>query len=68
MAKIVITQDRCKGCFLCVSFCPKGLIRKSSKLNKYGIAPVKFLDKAQQCLGCSQCAIMCPESCIEVYR
>ena len=67
MAKIIINQDRCKGCFLCVSFCPKGLIKKSAKLNKKGLNFVEF-DLKQECIGCMQCAIMCPDCCIEVYK
>jgi len=42
MAKITIDKDKCKGCFLCISFCPKGLIKKSSQLNKLGVTSVEF--------------------------
>jgi len=83
MAKIVIKQDKCKGCFLCLSFCPKGLIKKSAKLNKLGLnfaefsrqdnlskggIPPKAGDKTTECIGCMQCAVICPDCCIEVYK
>ncbi|MCM8757550.1 MAG: 4Fe-4S binding protein [Candidatus Omnitrophica bacterium] len=68
MPKISIDKERCKGCLLCVNFCPKGLIKSSQKLNKNGINYVEFLDKDNTCLGCMQCAIICPDCCIEVYR
>lgn len=68
MPKISINKEKCKGCLLCVSFCPKGLIKSSQKLNKKGINPVEFSDSKNLCLGCMQCAIICPDTCIEVYR
>ena len=67
MAKITINQEKCKGCNLCVVFCPKGLIKKSSKLNKNGLAFAEFTDN-QECLGCMICALICPDCCIEVYK
>ncbi|MDP2927979.1 MAG: 4Fe-4S binding protein [Candidatus Omnitrophota bacterium] len=71
MAKIIINQDKCKGCFLCVNFCPKGLIKKSVKLNKQGLNFVEFSPKAgdsTDCIGCMQCAVICPDCCSEVYK
>ncbi|TRZ94874.1 4Fe-4S dicluster domain-containing protein [bacterium] len=67
MAKIIINSDKCKGCFLCVSFCPKGLIKKSAKLNKRGLNFAEF-DACGECVGCMQCAVICPDCCIEVYK
>ena len=32
MGKIIIDNNRCKSCYLCVSTCPKGLIKKSVKV------------------------------------
>jgi 2-oxoglutarate ferredoxin oxidoreductase subunit delta len=66
MAKITIDQDKCKGCLLCVHFCPKGLIKVSKKLNKQGAQSVEF--KGSACLGCMMCALICPDCCIEVYK
>lgn len=83
MAKIIIDQDRCKGCFLCVNFCPKGLIKKSIKLNKQGLNFVEFSrrnnlnkggippkagDLSVVCIGCRQCEVICPDCCIKVYK
>ena len=79
MGKVVVHQDKCKGCLLCVNFCPRGLLKKSVKLNKRGLNFVEFSrrdnlkggisgDLNQECLGCAQCAIICPDCCIEVYK
>jgi 2-oxoglutarate ferredoxin oxidoreductase subunit delta len=67
MPKITINHQRCKGCLLCVDFCPKGLIGKSEGLNKQGVKYAQFkADK--KCLGCAFCALICPDCCIEVWK
>ncbi len=67
MAKITINKDRCKGCLLCVSACPKEMVKKSKQLNRRGVNYVEFQDNGT-CLGCTMCAIICPDCCIEVYK
>ncbi len=68
MTKVKLIKDRCKGCLLCVVYCPKGLLKKSKDLNKLGVYPVVFAGKEGDCTGCSFCAIMCPECGIEIYK
>jgi 2-oxoglutarate ferredoxin oxidoreductase subunit delta len=67
MPKIVIDKEKCKGCLLCIEFCPRKVIKKSNKMNRYGIKPVEFIDN-QTCLGCGHCVLVCAESCIEVSK
>jgi 2-oxoglutarate ferredoxin oxidoreductase subunit delta len=67
VARIVINADRCKGCELCIYFCPKGQIRVSEDFNRKGLHPCEFSDTGE-CTGCTVCAIMCPDVAIEVYR
>ncbi|MCM8789740.1 MAG: 4Fe-4S dicluster domain-containing protein [Candidatus Omnitrophica bacterium] len=67
MSKIIIDKEKCKGCFLCISACPKKLIKNSGRINKRGLNFVEFI-KGGDCLGCSFCAIVCPDWCIEVYK
>ncbi|MGD0336409.1 MAG: 4Fe-4S dicluster domain-containing protein [Candidatus Omnitrophota bacterium] len=67
MGKIKIDREKCKGCFLCIGVCPKGLIAKAKTLNKRGARPAYFREDPS-CLGCGLCAIICPECCIEVYK
>lgn len=67
MGKVVINKEKCKGCLLCISVCPRGALKTGAKLNKKGAKTVIF-DSAKDCAGCAMCAIMCPECCIEVYR
>ena len=67
MKKVVIDQQRCKGCGLCVEFCPKKALVISEQLNKAGLYPAEFFDE-EACTSCGICAMMCPEACISVYR
>jgi 2-oxoglutarate ferredoxin oxidoreductase subunit delta len=67
MAKIIIKRERCKGCLLCVAFCPKGLIKADTSLNDRGVKPVKCKDDSG-CIGCAFCALICPDNCIEIQK
>ena len=64
---IRIEQELCKGCQLCISFCPKSAISESEGLNAAGYQPAVFNDNGE-CTGCAICALVCPEVAIEVYR
>jgi 2-oxoglutarate ferredoxin oxidoreductase subunit delta len=64
---ITIDKERCKGCSLCIEYCPKGVISLSDKLNVKGYFVVDSQED-ERCTGCATCAIMCPEVAIEVYR
>ena len=69
MGRIAIDRDICKGCYLCMNSCPKGLLKKSNKPNKNGFFPIEFVDTKQECIGCAMCATTCPDIAIkEVYR
>ena len=65
--RIEIDQERCKGCEVCISFCPLKLIGQADKLNSAGYLPAAFLDQGK-CTGCTNCATVCPEVAIEVFR
>ncbi len=54
-----INQSWCKGCGICVHFCPKQVLA----LNEYGLPEVQA---AEQCIGCRLCEYRCPDLCIEV--
>ena len=66
MPRIKIDKARCKGCYLCIVECPKGLIKVSKEMNMKGIKPAIF--SGGKCTGCTMCAVICPECIIEVYR
>jgi 2-oxoglutarate ferredoxin oxidoreductase subunit delta len=64
--KIIINTERCKGCGLCVTVCPKDGIIISKQSNKSGYFPAQ--KNNSDCTGCALCAIICPDAAIEVYR
>ena len=65
--QITIERERCKGCTLCIEFCPKDCISLSEELNLKGYFVAVF-DAAGGCSGCGNCALMCPEVAIGVER
>ena len=64
---IQIDRELCKGCDVCIFFCPRSAIRKSGTLNANGYEPAAFEDGAE-CNGCAICGLVCPEVAIEVFR
>ena len=67
MAKIVIDEEKCKGCGLCVSACPKDVIAMSDRLNSKGYHPAKQI-KEEECIACGLCYLICPDVAIEVWK
>ena len=65
--KVEFNRDKCKGCELCVTFCPKGALALDSGVNAKGYHPAGVKDQ-QACIGCQSCALMCPDCCITIYE
>jgi len=63
--KIIINTERCKGCGLCVTVCPKNSIVISTQSNKTGYFPAQANNT--NCTGCCLCALICPDVAIEVF-
>ena len=68
MAKVIFDEERCKGCGLFESVCPKHIVALSkSKINAKGYHPAEVIEQ-DKCIGCASCAIMCPDTVIKVER
>lgn len=67
MPEIKVREKLCKGCELCIKFCPKNLIIKKEVINESGYHPVRLAEE-NKCTGCTFCAMVCPETAIEVYK
>ena len=65
--KVVFNRERCKGCELCKSFCPKHIIDMDTQVNARGYCPAMMTDQTQ-CIGCQSCAMVCPDGAIAIYE
>jgi len=63
----VIDSDRCKGCGLCVTVCPKKVLEITDQVNAKGYFPA-FQARPDDCIHCSACCIMCPDVAITITR
>jgi 2-oxoglutarate ferredoxin oxidoreductase subunit delta len=65
---VIIDEDRCKGCGLCVTACPADvLVMSSGRFNAKGYVPIEA-KVMEACTGCSVCALVCPDVVFTVYR
>ncbi|MCF7916320.1 MAG: 4Fe-4S binding protein [Candidatus Omnitrophica bacterium] len=64
--EVVIEKDKCKGCGLCITYCPTKHLLFSKDLNKRGLKYAKVNQK-NKCIGCGACFIVCPDVAIKIY-
>lgn len=62
--KVLIEEDKCRGCELCVVYCPAKYLELSKALNKKGVSYARVKEQGK-CLGCGVCFVVCPHCCIE---
>lgn len=67
MLKVEFEEERCKGCELCISACPKNLIALAAHFNSMGFHPATVVDQ-ESCISCAFCARMCPDVVITVRK
>ena len=64
---LVIDNEKCKGCGVCIEGCPQNVIARSKNVNVKGYNYLEMTNE-DACTGCTNCAILCPDGVIEVYR
>ena len=66
--KLKIAEDLCKGCKLCIEFCPgKILDLTKDRINKKGYPFVEVVSPGN-CIGCANCTAICPDCVIEIFE
>lgn len=66
MDKVFVNDEVCKGCGLCVSVCPKKILKLSDeKTNAAGYNPVECVDQ-DACITCTFCATICPDMALTI--
>ena len=64
---VEIALDRCKGCELCISACPRDVLELDlSLVNALGHHPIRLTDPAG-CTSCALCARICPDTVFRVF-
>lgn len=58
--KVYIIINRCKGCKLCIEYCPKKILETSVEFNEKGYHYPKVTDE-EGCVNCKICEDICPE-------
>lgn len=59
--RLVIAEDRCKGCELCVAACPTHVLAiDHTRVNALGYDPVMAVHP-DACTSCAICARVCPD-------
>lgn len=59
--KLKTNVKNCKGCGICVEFCPKNVL-ELDELGKISVA------RENDCIMCGQCELRCPDYAIYVNR
>lgn len=63
--QVYVIPDRCKGCNICIEFCPKDVLRESEAVNAKGYHYPEVVEgKGEDCVHCEFCTMVCPEFAI----
>ena len=63
--RIVISPDWCKGCYICVSVCPRDVLAIDQSEWTGSFHPV-VVAQPERCTVCRNCELLCPDLAIEV--
>ncbi len=61
--KVIVLEERCKGCGFCVEYCPKDVLVLSMRFNRKGYHPPEVV-AAEECVNCHLCEMICPDFAI----
>ena len=58
--KILINEDWCKGCGICIEFCPKAVLAPAGLQGKPTVTDPSL------CIKCMLCEVRCPDFAIRI--
>jgi 2-oxoglutarate ferredoxin oxidoreductase subunit delta len=61
----IVDRERCKGCGLCVTACPKNVLEIDTEMNTRGYFPAHQA-RPEDCIFCAICATVCPDVAITI--
>ena len=64
---VIIDAEYCKGCGICIHFCPKHILGLASEVNSLGYHP-PIVTNGNECTGCRQCELYCPDFAIFIIE
>jgi 2-oxoglutarate ferredoxin oxidoreductase subunit delta len=64
---IIIDDDYCKGCGICIWFCAKNVLALRNAVNTRGFYAPYVVD-AGACSHCRQCELFCPDFAVFVVE
>jgi 2-oxoglutarate ferredoxin oxidoreductase subunit delta len=63
--RVHVIDERCKGCAICVEFCPKDVLALAEHYNSKGYHPPRPIHP-EDCVNCGLCELLCPEFAVYV--
>ena len=64
---IIVDERYCKGCSICIHFCPKHVLDICKEVNSRGFYTPRVIDLSA-CNACRQCELFCPDFAIFVVE
>ena len=63
--QVYLIPERCKGCEICIQFCPQDVLCISEERNEKGyLIPMVAVGMESECVNCEFCTLVCPEFAI----
>jgi len=64
---ILIDEQYCKGCFLCIAVCPKKVLARGEKRSRAGYS-MPQVENLGACISCALCEMTCPDLALTVVQ